>query len=305
MPILIGQKRIGNITTRVGKNGVILREQSHHYTVQADSKFQDRAEIILCPGLPRYGTVYTDGLAVKSINADVDPDDAWRWHVTVLGSTEVEEDSQSKNQNSGNNSSDPTTWIPIASVKFEPHSEVLRTDFSDPVKDWKNSANKVFETGLEYQRRIAAVPFSQFEPISTKLETIMDRCDTMNSATYKGKVEYSLLLNVENATVGTYSGTRCWRVDYSMRYKKDTWILKKPDVGWGFYDGSGNYRGFYEKQWETGTYDSTKEADTPFLGNLNLDGTAIANQKTGGIKYLEFKPFPQIDFNSFLKVLFT
>ena len=46
MPTLIGEKRTGNITTRVGKNGILLREQQHYYTVQGDSKYQDRAEIV-------------------------------------------------------------------------------------------------------------------------------------------------------------------------------------------------------------------------------------------------------------------
>lgn len=290
MPTLIGEKRTGNITTRVGKNGIILREQSHHYTVLADDKYQDRAQIILCPGLPRYGFVYTDGLAVKSINADRHLDEALRWDVTVVGSTEVEEDSQSKNQNSGNTSSDPTTWVPIASVKFEPYDEVLKKDVNG--KKWVNSAKKAFETGFVRQRRIAAVPFSQFEPISTTLEDIMDRCDTVNSIVYKGKAIKTLLLNVENATIGTYSGLRCWRVDYSMQYKSDNWILKQLDVGYGYYD-SGTFKPFLDSD------------GNQYLGSLNGSGGKVANEATDDPATIEFEQFEAIDFNDFLKVLFT
>jgi hypothetical protein len=290
MPVLVGEKRSGTISTRIGKNGIILREQSHYYTVQADSKYQDRAEIILCNGLPRYGVVYTDGLAVKSINADRDPDDAWRWHVTVVGSTEVEEDSQSNNQNNGNTSSDPTTWVPIASVKFEPYDEVLRADVNG--KKWVNSAKKAFETGFVRQRRIAVVPFSQFEPISTKLETLMDRCDTINSVVYKGKAIHTLLLNVENATIGTYSGTRCWRVDYTMRYKSDDWRIKQLDVGWGYYD-SGTFKPFLDSE------------GNQYLGSLNGSGAKVTNPATDDPATLYFDQYEELDFNSFLKVLFT
>jgi hypothetical protein len=306
MPTLIGEKIEGSISTRVGKNGILLREQTHTYTVEADNAWQDRAEIIFnTPGLPQYGFVYTGGLTVKSINADRTDEHELRWKVAVVGSSEVEEDQQTRNNNSGNTSNDPTTWVPIAGVKFEPYDVVLKRDFSTPKKSWKNSANKPFETGLIYQRRIATVPFSQFEPISTTLETIMDRCDVLNSEVYKGKPEFTLLLNVENATIGTYSGMRCWRVDYTMRYREDTWILKQADVGWGFYDSSGEYQTFYIAQWKDGTYDPSKAEDESFLGLLNLNGTPVANQQTGAMQHIDFQLQPAIDFNSFLKVLFV
>lgn len=290
MPSLIGEKRIGNISTRVGKNGIILREQSHYYTVMADNAWQDRAQIILCPSLPQYGAVYTDGLAVKSINADRHPDHELRWDVVVVGSTEVEEDSQSKNKNSGNSSSDPTTWVPIATVGFEPFDEVMREDVNG--KRWVNSAKKPFETGLVRQRRVAVVQFSQFEPISTTLDDIIERADTVNSITYKDKAIKTLLLGVEKATIGTYSGIRCWRVDYSMRYKKDNWILKQLDVGWGYYD-SGDYKPFLDSQ------------ENSYLGSLNGTGGAVANQETDDPEIIPFEQFEAIDFNDFLKVLFV
>jgi hypothetical protein len=291
MPTLIGEKIEGSISTRIGKNGILLREQSHTYTVLADSRWQARSEIIFnTPGLPRYGTVYTGGLTVKSINADRTDEHDLRWKVTVTGSTEVEEDQESKNQNSGNTSSDPTTWIPIASVKFEPYEEVFRKDING--KKWLNSAKKAFETGLVRQRRVAVVPFSQFEPISTKLETIMDRCDTVNSVIYKGKAIKTLLLNVENATVGTYSGIRCWRIDYAMRYKEDDWILKQLDVGYGYY-ASGVYTPFLDSE------------NNQYLGSLNGSGGKVANEETMDPEIIPFEIYKPIDFNLFLKVLFT
>ena len=294
MPTLIGEKRTGSITTRVGKNGILLREQQHYYTVQADSKYQDRIEIIFdTPGLPRYGEVYTGGLCVKSINADMHADDATRWDVVVTGSTEVEEDQESKNQNSGQNSGNPVDWVPIASVKFEPYDEVLREDVNG--RKWVNSAKKPFETGCIRQRRVAMVPFSQFEPISTKLEDLMDRCDKINSIVYKGKAIKTLLLNVENASIGTYSGVRCWRVDYSMRYKSDNWRIKQLDVGWGYYVSGVFTRFEYPNN----------EGGESYLGSLNGTGGKVSNEETMDPETLFFDAYEAIDFNSFLKVLFT
>lgn len=298
MPTLIGEKIEGSINTRVGKNGILLREQTHTYTVLADNAFQDRIEILQTPGLPRYGFVYAGGLTVKSMNADRTDEHELRWKVAVTGSNEVQEDQESKNQNSGNTSSDPTTWIPIASVRFEPFEEVMREDING--KKWLNSAKKAFETGFIRPRRIACVNFSQFEPISTKLETIMDRCDTINSVIYKGKAIKTLLLTVENATVGTYSGVRCWRVDYSMRYKKDNWRLKMLDVGWGYYTSG-------ETPYADGVFKAfiDPDTDTAYMGNLNGTGGKVANQQTGDPATLFFEQYEAIDFNSFLKVLFT
>lgn len=291
MPTLIGEKIEGSISTRVGKNGILLREQTHTYTVEADNAFQHRPEIIFNTlGLPRYGAVYTGGLTVKSINADRTDEHELRWKVTVVGSTEVEEDQESKNQNSGNTSSDPTTWIPIASVRFEPFDEIFRKDING--KKWVNSAKKPFETGLVRQRRVAMVQFSQFEPISTTLEDIMDRCDTVNSIVYKGKAIKTLLISVENATIGTYSGVRCWRVDYTMRYKKDNWILKQLDVGYGHYVSS-TYTAFIDNEGNS------------YLGSLNGSGAKVTNEQTDDPAIIEFEAYEAYDFNDYLKVLFT
>lgn len=291
MPTLIGEKIEGSINTRVGKNGILLREQTHYFTVLADSRWQSRADIVFnTPGLPQYGTVYTGGLTVKSINADRADEHDLRWKVTITGSTEVEEDQQTRNNNSGNTSSDPTTWIPIASVKFEPYEEVLKIDVDG--KKWVNSAKKPFETGFIRPRKIAAVQFSQFEPIATTLDAIMDRCNTTNSIDYKGKTAKKLLLDVENATVGTYSGIRCWRVDYTMRYKKDDWRIKQLDVGWGHY--------------VSGTYTPFLDSDgNQYLGSLNGSGAKVANEVTDDPATIYFEQFERLDFNLFLKVLFT
>lgn len=293
MPTLIGEKRQGSITIRPGKNGVLVQEQPFYVTVMADSKYQDRVAIILdTPGMPRFGQNYAGGLAVKSINAERDEDDPLRWHVTITASSEVEEDQETRNESSGSPSTNPIDWIPIASVRFESYEEVLRKDFSDPPKKFVNSAKKPFETGLIRQRRLAMVSFSQFEPVSTTLETIMDRCDTVNSAEYKGKDEKTLLLNVEGATIGTYSGIRCWRVDYTMRYKEDTWTLKQLDVGYGYYQ-SGEFKPFVDVE------------GNQYLGSLNGSGGKVANEAADEPEELEFELYKAINFNTFLKVLFT
>jgi hypothetical protein len=289
MPQLLNEKREGGVNLRQGKGGILIREEPYHFRVRADSVYQDRAAILLnTNGLPRFGQVFANGLSVKSMNADRDPEDATLWHVVVTTSTEVEDDQNNNNQN--NQSSDPTTWTPIAKVNFEPYDEVLKEDTAG--KKWVNSAKKPFETGLIRQRRIAVVGFSQFEPISTTLDQIMDRCDTVNSTTYKGKDAKKLLLSVENASVMTYGGFRCWRIDYQCKYKPDDWRVKQLDVGWGYYQ-SGEYKPFVDSE------------GNPYLGNLNGTGGKVANEATDEPAMLYFDGFEETNFNTFLRVLFS
>lgn len=302
MPRIIGEKIEGEITIRVGKNGILVREQTQNWIVEADSAFQDQAEILLTtPGLPQFGAIYGSGMVVKSIRGTRDPMHRLRWSVAATGSSEVQED---QNQNPQNQGGDPTTWIPIASVKFEPYEHLDWRDLSDPRKVYENSAKRPFGSALQFTRRIAAVPFTQFEPISTTLDSIMDRCDTINSATYKGKDEDSLLLSIEEAQIGFYSGYRCWRVDYTMRYREESWKIQPIDEGWEFIDG-GTHKDFYREQWASGTYDSSKPGITPFVGKLDGSGGALSNQNTGTPQFLTFYGHKRIDFNSFLRLRFV
>ena len=127
---------------------------------------------------------------------------------------------------------------------------------------------------------------------STKLEDLMDRCDKINSIVYKGKAIKTLLLNVESATIGTYSGVRCWRVDYSMRYKEDDWRIKQLDVGYGHYVST-VFTPFLDTE------------GNQYLGNLNGSGAKVTNEATDDPATIYFEQYKTTDFNSFLKVLFT
>jgi hypothetical protein len=287
---------------RQGKNGVLLREETRTFDVVADSAFINRLDVLATDNLPKFGNII-NGMAVKAMNATRNDDHQLRWEVAITLSSEVEENQNNPDSPSG--SGDPTTWTPVARCTFEPYEETIAKDLSSSKKPWLNSAKRSFETARVRTRRVANVPFSQFEPISTKLDQLMDRCDTINATTYKTRDKHQLLLAIEDANIVQINGFRCWRVDYLCKFKKDTWIFKQLDYGAGFYDSTNKYKRFYEEQWELGTYDATKQGETPFMGLLDGSGKALTNQKTGTPVYLDWQEHEEIDFNSFLRVIFT
>ena len=298
-----GQEPSDGTTLRQGKNGVLIREESRRYIVVTDNAFVDKLDVLGCPDLPSFGEI-VGGMAIKSMNATRSPDSQFRWMVTIELSSEVDENQ--KEQNPDSPSSDPTTWVPIASVVFEPYLETVRRSVDG--KLICNSAGETPSTSLEVTKRIACVNFSQFEPITTKLDELMERSDTVNSTNYKTRDKGTLLLAIERATIVRINGFRCWRVDYVMKFKRDTWVKALLDEGFTFYSG-GKKLQFFREQWEGTAYDSKPIGQTPFEGLLDGAGGAIADQKRAATEgteaYRFFKIFYEKDFNAFLRVLFT
>ncbi len=308
MPFIEGIQRSDETTVRMGKNGILVREDQYDFTVIADDIYQEKAQILLTPGLPVWGAIYIDtGLSLRSQSAARHPDDPLRWNVRCGLSTEVEDSpSRDPDGTGGTGNPDPTTWRPIGSVRFETYQETIThaKDLSGNKVPVRNSARDFFTTGAERTRRIACVQFSQFEPITTTLDELMERSDSINETEYKGKEEATLLLSIENSTIGTFNGFRCWRVDYTMRYKPDNWYWKPLDHGSFFYDAAGKRQAFFSKQWESGTYVPGGDKEDVFDGLLDGTGKALPNQLTGTPQYLTFILNPKLEFNDFLRIVF-
>ena len=169
-------------------------------------------------------------------------------------------------------------------------------------KAWVNSANKPFEVGLEIPKRIAASTFTQFELLSnTTVEEIMqDRCDKVNETAYKGFEKKSLLLQVDRASIGFYYGVRCWRIQYTVKYRKQDplpgdgnsggWTIQQLDAGWHYEDDSGDLQAF-------------KDADgnTQFVGLLDGEGGKLDDQENDDPVFIRFDQYEAVNFGSFLR----
>ena len=135
----------------------------------------------------------------------------------------------------------------------------------------------------------------------------MARCDTINSKPFMGKPAHSLLLQVEDATLGRFMGMRCWRVPYTMTYKpfpladkaagtKGHWFVQMIDSGYHYREG--------------GTYDSKLGYSkggklTPFLTDeVSYPGLLKEGKPSPGdaVHYKEFRDNELLDFNDFLRI---
>lgn len=284
MPTIIGggEGRQGSISI-ARSNGRNTVRNRFHYDVLADSATQSRDQIVQADGLPIVGLTVDPiyGFCI-GLNANRDPVRADLWHLEYEFSTEAEEN--------GTQMGDPTQWAVIAELQFEVFDEVVRKDRSATPKLFQNSAKSAFEIGLTVPRTILRRDFTQFEPESTTIDDFEDRNNTINSATFLGRAAKTLLLNIRSAKIGYYYGTRCWLVEYSMKYRSDTWTLKMLDVGYSYLDGSNNRKPYYDS-----------DGQTIILGALNGSGGKVASQNTDPSE-LSFERYSTLDFSTFIRL---
>lgn len=287
MPTIIGEAREGSISI-VRNNGRNTVRTPFTFKVRADSKDQDRLQVLACPGLPVVGETISAGYGMcigkKGVRSALATD---IWDIECEFSTEVEEGTDPQTPQQG----DPIAWVPTAEIQFEVFDEVVRKDKSGTPKLFVNSAKSPFETGLTIPKTITRRDFFQFEPPTTTISQIEDRNNKVNDATYPvsgGRAAKTLLLQVRSAKIGFYYGQRCWLIDYSLKYNPDTWTLKMLDVGYSYLD-SGNRKPYYDD-----------DGQTIILGGLNGSGAKVANQSTDPAE-LSFERYSTLDFTTFLR----
>ena len=303
MPTLVGEKIEGGVRSRYSQ-GIVEFEQDYHFTVEADHKYQNRFDILECPGLPRTGLTTIGQLMCKSVNADKEPLRPTRWHVVCMFSSRVEEGTAPSTPQQGN----PTDWIPYGQVNFEPLEEVYKRDLDG--KPFVNTAGIPFNEGLIIQRRIASVDFVQFEKLGNQstLDTILGRAGTINSEPFLNREKYAWLLQVNNARIGTFYGLRCVFVDYTLSYK-------------GWPKNTANLKGHWHRQQANLSYHSFTNASNPTqVGNYHY--FKVVNEETDmktwehpvflgptGKRTVDNLPFwvnfrdnEELDFNNFLRI---
>lgn len=231
MPTLQGKNRVGSGRLR-SQAGRPVYEVSYSYLVQADSINQSELEIMAATGVLIDQTQDQTGLAVcRSKSATRRTDKALLWDVVCEFSSEVEE---------GIGSSDPAEnpieWVPERETKFERYQEVVTKDQSGNAI--VNSAGQAFETGLTITRHIPIWEFWQFEPATVTDEQVIDRSETVNSATFMGKAAKTLLCVVLSSVVGKYYGNRLRLSQYQLKYNVRNWQHKRLDVGTQYKSGT-------------------------------------------------------------------
>lgn len=281
MPTLIGQRREGSARLR-SRDGIPVFEETYVFLVKADYATQSRLEIMATSGLPTLHLSTSEGGFAVCVGKDAKrlPEHSLYWEVTCEFSSEVKE-------GQGNEpTEDPQIWVPIYETKFERLQELVAEDQSGNAI--ANSAGVPFEVGLTITRHIPVWEFYQFESASIKDETIIERSETVNSGTFKGRAAKTLLCIVLSSVIGYYYGQLRRLTKYQLKYNKSDWTHKRLDIGTSYKSG-------------TTLLDYTSDDDPPsiILGSLNGSG---GKQAVGTPPYvLSFDVYATNSF-SFLRI---
>lgn len=274
-------KRNGECSIR-SSGGLAILDETYYYLVLAPAKDTPYVDVLLTPGLPSVNlSVSPSGYGIcRSKSATRSTVNPKYWDVVCEFSSEVEE-----GQNNSDPTSDPSVWVPVYETKFERLQEVVTKDLAGT--SIANSAGQPFENGLTISRFIPVWEFWQFEAATITDEDIIERNETINDATFRGRAAETLLLTVNSSVVGFYYGQRRRLTQYSLRYNSKKWTHKRLDVGTVYKSGT--------------THKSYLDADGQvILGGLNGSGGKVAVGDPPATR--EFDMYEQLDFSDFIRV---
>lgn len=279
---LLGEARPGDGYLR-SNNGMPSYEETWHYIVESDDKFENRANVILTAGLPQLNvTPSPSGVGVcRGIRCNRREGQPLLWDVTVEFSSDVAD-----SQGNPDPQSDPETWVPIYETKFERLQEIVTKDYSGTAI--ANSAGQPFQTGMQVSRFIPVWEFFQLESAAISDETIIARNETVNSTTFRGRAQDTLLLTVLSSVVGYFYGQPRRLSRYSLKWNHRNWKHKRLDVGTIYKSGS-----------DLLPYLDDGDPPNVILGPLNGSGAKVTAGDPPAV--LEFDMYNSIDFNTFLR----
>ena len=227
MATLLGQKRVGTVSIRSTRAGPVL-EETWEFIVQADSALENRIQVAESVGLVPGFSVVESIAVLRSLVGTQREDNPLIWDFVADFSSEVEEGQLSTVA--------PEEWVPVYRTKFERLTEAASKDQAGTVI--ANSAGQPFEVGIMISRFIPIWEFYQFEPSSITDETIIERNELVNSASFKGRAAKSLLCTVLSSEIGFYYGQRRRLTQYQLKYNEKLWTHKRQDTGTVYKDGS-------------------------------------------------------------------
>lgn len=279
---------VGNATKRDGAcairsaGGMAVLDETYYFLVRAPTKDTAYLDVLNCPGLPLVNyTPSPSGIGIcRSKSATRNVINPLFWDVVCEFSSEVDE-----NQSGSNPTEDPTAWIPIYETKFERLQEIVTKDLADTAI--ANSAGQPFENGMTISRFIPVWEFFQFESSSITDEQILERNETLNASTFRGRAPQTLMLTINSSVIGFYYGVRVRLTQYSLRYNIRKWTHKRLDLGTVYKDGT-NHKPY-------------KDADgNVILGGLNGSGGKVTVGQPPAVR--EFEMYEELNFNAFIRV---
>ena len=240
--------RKGSGFCRKGEGFTLIFGETWNYLVKTDQVTSSRYSVLYdTPGLPRAGLLYGPlGLICDEVSCERNEGHALYWNVTANFKTGQEQQKQNQEQNPN-----PATWIPFFKIdSFLTKEKVLAKDRSSTPKTPVNSAGTPFDQPLTESSSLCQFSFVQFDSPSLLMKDFLERNDTVNNASFDTGREVlaarTMLVEVQEAELGTYGGYQAWRAKYKVTYDPDTHDEKRADLGPFYLDATdGNKRKRY------------------------------------------------------------
>lgn len=231
--IVGSELRKGSGFCRKGEGVQLIFGETWNYLVKTDSVTSDRFDVLYnTPGLPRAGLIFGQlQLVCDEVTCEREEKHALYWNVSARFQTGTAEQKQNQENNP-----DPATWIPIFKIdSFTTKERVIAKDRSTPAKYPNNSAGTPFDQPLTTTSSLCQFSFTQFEDPGLKIKDFLDRNDCVNSSSFDaiGQVfaARTLLIEVQEAELGSFAGYTAWRARYRVTYDPDTHDEKRADMG--------------------------------------------------------------------------
>ena len=227
----------GGAALKGDPGGPTVYEETYAFIVQASSPTEPRSSVITSAGLPIPNfTATVNGLCIcRSVTATRRPSpNRLLWDVTATFSTAPQENQQRNDFNS--QFANPTTWTPVARVRFQTIEYVDMRDASSPPKAGISTAGEPLMGAFTRRETISSFDFKQYYSSSAvNFAAIANWNNKINSTSFSSGggafAAKTLLLEVKDATLMFLNGFSVWGVEFSLKYRPRTWVKRVMDQG--------------------------------------------------------------------------
>jgi hypothetical protein len=292
VPTVKGYRQLGEMSgsLELGDKKVISR-YALEYCVIADNLAQGVITIRSTIGLPKVGvSTYayageSDPRAVcKKKSPRRDTKQPLVWYVRC----DFDDDPRSQSEENEDDDTDAVDRPVIVTWDSEYGEEILYRDFSDPRKPIVTPVNHMFDPPPTKKVIYPVCIIERFEPTFTPA-TILTYEDHVNTNDFFGAAAGRVLMAKITAKQVIEDATKLWQVTYRLRFAihEDGFTMMPLNQDSMYRPTAG------------ATPEPFLKKNVPYIGNLNLDGTASGDTKTfGGADGVGFKPYPSADFDA-------
>jgi hypothetical protein len=291
------QETGNRMLTRKVVSNKLVREYERTFDCFTDNKKDDGNIVLTDANIPQLNSNYIDpygtvdaGAYCDSVSPTCDADDPFHWTIKAHYTTEIDSDAvqdqidAADSQTSDKGGGDPLAKPTVINYSVRARSRVAEFDYSDPPKEFINSAGQPFEPAVEEE--IYNLVMSIIKPQATadpaQMSLYQGAC---NNAPWGGYQTYQARLTSWTADQQNEQGVTYYLHKYEVEIQLPSWETQVLDQG----------------RFEVvGGQESSTAVDRKGIimhGQGRLDGAgAKLTPATAASVYIKFKRYPKRNF---------